>query len=212
MLPCWSVSPSSRHAWAARPRPPATPAYRPRRGASPTRTGGAGPPAARADRARTRAALATPRDARGHLQQQGGLADPRLAAQEHHRSGDEPAAEHPVELGDPGRDPCSLLDLDLDEPQRSSRRRGSCSSRRSDGLLDERAEGGAARALAEPAPGAVTALRAAELNGCRLRHAASLRPSPDASLTESARLRAEFAGRADGVPQHSGGPAEGAAA
>ena len=38
----------------------------------------------------------------GGLQQQGGLADARIAAEQHRRAGHQPAAEHPVELGDAG--------------------------------------------------------------------------------------------------------------
>ena len=39
-----------------------------------------------------------------HLQQQRALADPRLAADEDHRAGHDPASEHAVELADAGRD------------------------------------------------------------------------------------------------------------
>ena len=40
---------------------------------------------------------------RARLEQQRGLAHARLAGQQDHRAGDQPAAEHPVELAEPGR-------------------------------------------------------------------------------------------------------------
>ena len=39
----------------------------------------------------------------GDIEQQGRLADPRLAGHEHDRSRDQTAPEHPIELADPGR-------------------------------------------------------------------------------------------------------------
>ena len=44
-------------------------------------------------------------DARGDLEQERGLADPRLAAQQHDGAGHQPAAQHPVELPDADRTP-----------------------------------------------------------------------------------------------------------
>ncbi len=49
------------------------------------------------------AALAASGDGRQHLQHQRRLADPRLTAEQRDRSGDQSAAEHAVELADPGR-------------------------------------------------------------------------------------------------------------
>jgi len=113
-------------------------------------------------------------------QQQGGLADAWLAADEHERRGHEAAAEHAVELGDAGRDPLRILDLDVDEPEQGlGRNRRLRLGDPADDLLDERAEGGAARAAPEPAPGGGPALGAGELNG-RLCHRASVRTAPDA--------------------------------
>jgi hypothetical protein len=46
--------------------------------------------------------LAAARQRLRGLQQERGLARPRLTAHEHHRAGHEPASEHPVELADAG--------------------------------------------------------------------------------------------------------------
>ncbi len=48
-------------------------------------------------------APAGPRQAGGRLQQQGGLADPGIAADQHRRGRHQPAAQHPVQFGDAGR-------------------------------------------------------------------------------------------------------------
>ncbi|MPM81605.1 hypothetical protein SDC9_128661 [bioreactor metagenome] len=45
------------------------------------------------------------RPGRRHLQQQGRLADTRLAGQQHHRAGHQAAAEHPVQFAHPGHRP-----------------------------------------------------------------------------------------------------------
>ena len=50
---------------------------------------------------------------RGHVEQQGRLADAGLAGQQHHRAGHQAAAEHPVELVDAGRHGPGRLDVDL---------------------------------------------------------------------------------------------------
>jgi len=47
----------------------------------------------------------TDRHLRQRLQQQGGLADARIAADQHHGALDQPAAQYPVELADPGGHP-----------------------------------------------------------------------------------------------------------
>ena len=55
------------------------------------------------------------------------LADPRRAAEQHERAWDEPSAEHPVELADPGLQPRDAGRLDLgerDRLDRAARRRG----------------------------------------------------------------------------------------
>ena len=66
-----------------------------------------------------------PRDRAERAQEERRLADAGLAADEDERRGHEAAAEHAVELGDAGRDPRRLLDLDVDEPQQrlAARRR-----------------------------------------------------------------------------------------
>ena len=55
------------------------------------------------------------RDRPERREEQRRLADAGLAADEHERRRHEAAAEDPVELADPGRDPVGLLGLDLDE-------------------------------------------------------------------------------------------------
>ena len=52
------------------------------------------------------------------LQQQGGLADPRLAPEEGDRAGYEPTAEHTVELADAGRQRRRRVEVDLADRQR----------------------------------------------------------------------------------------------
>ena len=54
-------------------------------------------------------------------QQQRRLADAGLAADQHERRGNEPAAEHAVELRHAGRDPLGFLRLDVDEAQQRPR-------------------------------------------------------------------------------------------
>ena len=57
------------------------------------------------------------RDRAEGAQEQGRLADARLAADEDEARGDEPAAEDAIELGHAGRDPLRLLGVDVDEPE-----------------------------------------------------------------------------------------------
>ena len=63
------------------------------------------------------------RHVRRRLQQQRRLADARLAAEQHQRSGHDAAAEHAIELVDAGRQPRVLLDLDVRVQPRAPRRR-----------------------------------------------------------------------------------------
>src|SRR5439155_6077642 len=88
-------------------------------------------------------------------------------ADEYERGGHETAAEHAVELGDPGRDALRFVGLHVDEAQERTRRRGVLSA---NAFLDERSEGAATGAAAEPAPGGRAALAARMLNRRRLRH------------------------------------------
>src|SRR5207248_2790843 len=130
--------------------------------------------------------------AQGH-QEQRRLSDARLTSEQHERRGHETASEHAVELRDTGRDPRRLLDLDLHEAERNACGRSSTARPGGDYLLDERAEGRAAGTFAEPASGAVAALRAAELDGrgLRLSHDATLSVAADATVTAFPQLRAE---------------------
>ena len=79
------------------------------------------------------------------------LPDARLAADEDERGRHEPAAEHPVELGDAGRDALGLVGGDVADRNRAARPRRADFGRRAVELLDERPERAAARALSEPA-------------------------------------------------------------
>ncbi len=56
-------------------------------------------------------------DCRERHQQERRLADAGLAADEHERRRDEPAAEHAVELGDAGRHPLRFVGRHVDETQ-----------------------------------------------------------------------------------------------
>ena len=64
------------------------------------------------------------RHVRGRLQQQRGLADARLAAEQHERAGHDAAAEHAIELVDAGRQPRVLFDLDVRVELRGAGRAG----------------------------------------------------------------------------------------
>ena len=115
-------------------------------------------------------------------QQKRRLADAGLAADEHERGGNEPAAEHPVELGHAGPDPRGLLGLDVDEPQDRLRRR--LARRTADDVFHERAECVAAGTFPEPATGGVTAIGARVIDG-RLAHRVSLGLGPDGERDDS---------------------------
>jgi len=56
------------------------------------------------------------REVRQGLQQQGGLADAGIAADQRHLPGDQAAAEHAIELRQPGGDALDFARLDLGEP------------------------------------------------------------------------------------------------
>ena len=108
------------------------------------------------------------RDRAERVQEQGRLADPGLAADEHDRRRDEPAAEHTVELGNPRGDALRLLGDDVDEPQRRACRSVLCAAPRQ-GLGEQRPELPAAGAAPEPAAGRRAALGAHMLDGGGLR-------------------------------------------
>lgn len=58
----------------------------------------------------------SPSRARRDIEEQGGLADAGLARDEHHPAGHEPAAQHPVQLGQAGRLHSGTGDVDLPDP------------------------------------------------------------------------------------------------
>ena len=121
------------------------------------------------------------REMRRRLQQQRGLADPRLAADQHERSGHDAAAEHAIELVDPGRQARRHDGVDVFvQPRpgrrrervarsRARRRRARARGRRHRALLDERVPRLALGTAAQP----LLRLRAAFLAGVRLTLAAS---------------------------------------
>src|SRR5215203_5289973 len=108
---------------------------------------------------------------RRRLQQQGGLADTRLAADEHQRSRHDAAAEDSIELFDPGRQARRYDRVDLFVELRpgigreripctgGSRRRARARSDRCGTLFDERVPRAALGTATEP----LLALRAAFL-------------------------------------------------
>ena len=96
----------------------------------------------------------------GGLQQERGLADAGFAPDQRDRPGDEPTAEHPVELGDARRPRMPLPRIDLSDRhgwRAAGWRRG---ARRLD-LFDQRVPGAAGRAAARPLRGPRAALGAA---------------------------------------------------
>ena len=122
--------------------------------------------------------------ARERHQQQRRLADSGLTADQDERGGDEPAAEHTVELGEPCRDPLGGFDLDLVEAERGARLAARRSRELGGRLLDERPEGAAARAAPEPAGRGLPALRAGKFDRS-LPHTTSLGSKPDALCVKS---------------------------
>ena len=88
------------------------------------------------------------------LDQQGGFADARVAADQHHRSDDEPAAQYAIELTDAGRDARDFFRRDLGQIARRHRRAVLASGARVGGGSHrgfvERIPGAARRTLADP--------------------------------------------------------------
>ena len=115
-----------------------------------------------------------PSDRAQRAQEERGLADPRLAADEDERGGHEPSSEHAVELGNSGRDPLPFARRDVAERRRRPRsRRGRLL--RGVQLLGERAESAAAGALPEPARAGGAALGAHVLDEDFRRHSSQCR-------------------------------------
>ena len=116
-----------------------------------------------------------------------GLADPGRAADQDERTGHEPAAEHPVELADPGGQPRHRRGLDVRERDRLERARrapaattGAAAARRGrrPRLLDQRVPLAAAGTAPVPL-GALVPARAAAEDGGRTRHAPRLSRAAD---------------------------------
>src|SRR5439155_16468100 len=108
-----------------------------------------------------------------------------LAADQHERRWDEPAAEDAVELRHSRRDPVRLLGIDVDQAKERPLclgRLGSAMQGR--GLGHQGSELAAARTPAEPPAGRVAALRARVLDDRRLRHEATVAAGPDGNRSE----------------------------
>src|SRR5206468_7620062 len=122
---------------------------------------------------------------RRRLHQERALADPGIAAQQHARPLNDPAAEHPVELADTGDHPLFRVAWDIRERDgRSRRARETMPLRwRDDALLDERVPPIARRAAPDPFRRLEPALLADE-RGLRTRgHPSKYRPELDLSGT-----------------------------
>ena len=109
-----------------------------------------------------------------HGRRQARLADARLAAEQHERPGHEPAAEHAIELGDAGADARRGARLDGRERHHDAglRALAARAAARVVGrgrLLDQRREGTAVGAAAEPA-GLLAAALAADIGGAGAGH------------------------------------------
>jgi hypothetical protein len=98
---------------------------------------------------------------RRRLQQQRRLSDPRLAADQHERSGHDAAAQHPIELVDPRRQPADDDGVDVFvQPRpavppastraRARRRAPAPRGRRHRALLDQRVPALALRTAPQP--------------------------------------------------------------
>ena len=109
-----------------------------------------------------------------HRRGQARLADARLAAEQHERPGHEPAAEHAIELGDARADARRGARLDGRERHHDAGL-GALAARAAarvvgrGRLLDERREGAAVGAAAEPA-GLLAAALAADIGGAGAGH------------------------------------------
>ena len=116
------------------------------------------------------------RDAVGRLEQQRGLPDPRIAADQHRRSEHRAAAEDAVELLDPGQHARRVHRLDFRDRRRLARgeRRLLAHRLRDDALLGQRIPLLAIRAPPRPARLLRPALLA-DVNRLRLRHRISSR-------------------------------------
>jgi hypothetical protein len=116
-----------------------------------------------------------PRGLGGHLEQQGALADARLAREQYGGARHESATEHPVELGDPAAARTGLLDGDLADRDGSRRDRGGRRTHGGGGCLRDRAPCLALAATADPLAGLPPALAAAVAGPWCLRHEAHAR-------------------------------------
>src|SRR5262249_58854655 len=92
------------------------------------------------------------------------LTHARLTADEDQRRRDDAAAEHSVELGDSARDALLLVRTDVGEAADGARRARTRLAVAPCQLLDERSEGTAPRAAAEPASGGGAALGTRKLD------------------------------------------------
>ena len=97
----------------------------------------------------------------GDLEQQRALADPGLAGQQDRRARDQPAAEHPVELGDAAGAERGLLDRDLADRHRRAGDRAGAGARLRRAGLGDRSPRLALAAAADPLGGLPAALGAA---------------------------------------------------
>ena len=130
--------------------------------------------------------------ARGDLEQQGRLADAGLAGQQHHGPGDDPVAEHPVELADAGQGAGREVGVDPADRHGLGRRGLGLHGRQlgRPGLADA-APGLALPAAALPLDGRPAALRADEPGSCRcLCHGETLGGAADSSAPAAPRPRA----------------------
>ena len=147
-------------------------------------------------------AAARPGDRRAGLDQEGRLADARLAADQRGRAGHEPAAGHPIQLGDAGDE----ARLGLGRARQILKgERPSCGSSTSrcaapadaerGSFLDDRVPLAARFAFALPALGDGAAILA-DIRRTKLRHRAALAGLPG----PVERLRCRFAASAPGAP------------
>ena len=114
-------------------------------------------------------AQAPGRDRAGDLEEQGGLAHARFAAEQHQGAGHDAAAQHPVELRQPGGQAGALLRFDpvvghgLDPPARRGGGRPAAGRRGGGHFLHQAVPGAAVGAAPQPLGGAVAAALANKL-------------------------------------------------